>query len=279
VSRRLLSGKGFSHGGGGGAYTGPGDLAGLSGAYAWWGFRAYTAAYAAAHGNVVRVCDAGGTNFVTITANTDGTITPPGATACGGNACTLVATLYDQTGGGHDLTQGTTGNMPTFNPTGVISMSVDNSFSGHYLFNGGITLAQPFSVSAIANRVTTNSGGCIFLQNGNSGAGLGYDASNPPHISGAGTLQSTNAVTLGFPSAIQVLVKGAGSVVYLDGTATSGTSGTVAFAPGDPLFVVSQTVDVVKFTEAGLWAGDVSGASNANFAALNTNQHAAYGGF
>jgi hypothetical protein len=272
-------------GGGPPAYTGPGDLAGLSGAYSWWGFRAYNNAYISGVKHLVDIADASNANPTTIDCDATGAFDIAAyntwATAHSVSAGTaLVRQLYDQTGNGRHLAQSTAANMPTLNPAGVTSMSVNNSFGGRYLFNGGITLAQPFSTSAIANRVTTVPAGCIFLQNGNTGAGLGYDASVPPLVSGGGTLQSSNPVTLGVPSAMQFLIKGAGSVIYLDGTATSATSSTLAFAPGgDPLFVLSQTVDVVKFTEAGLWAGDVSGASNANFAALNTNQHAAYGGF
>jgi hypothetical protein len=145
----------------GGAYTGPGDLAGLSGAYAWWGLRAYNNAVAAAHGNVVRVCNSSGTGAIDITANSDGTITPPGATACGGSACTLVTTLYDQTGNGRHLTQATTASMPTFNGTGVLSMSVFNQFGGTNLFTAALTLPQPFSVSTIVTRVTNNGANCL----------------------------------------------------------------------------------------------------------------------
>jgi hypothetical protein len=264
----------FSAAPSGAAYTGPGDIA--SGAYAWYGLRAYTAAYAAAHGNVIRVCDSTGANFVTITANTDGTITPPGPTACGGNACTLVDTLYDQTGNGHHLTQTTNANRPTFNGTGVFSMNVSGGFSGNYVVNSSITLSQSpgWSVSSVANRVTSTGGNCQYVVNGNSGAGFGsVDATGDVSMSAsAASGRSSNVVLLNTIFSGQMNFIGAGSVIYLNATPTTVTSGPMAFA-GDPLYLMSYTTDVTKITEVGLWASDQSSF----FSALNTNQHTFWG--
>jgi hypothetical protein len=80
--------------GGGGAYTGPGNI--VSGASAWWGLRAYNTAYATALGNIANIVDtATGAATCTIKANASGDadLTTAGAGGAGNN-CLLGATTF-----------------------------------------------------------------------------------------------------------------------------------------------------------------------------------------
>jgi hypothetical protein len=271
----LLSGKGFSHGGGGGSYTGPGDIA--SGAFAWWGFRAYNNAYISGVKHLVDIADASNLNPTTIDCTVTGAFDTATyntwATAHSVSAGTaLVRKLYDQVGTNH-LTQGTSANMPTLNASGVVSMSVANGFGGTFLNTGNFTLSQGLSVSLITNRVTTNFSNCAVLENGVTGDALGYDAGTPlPHVASSAGIASSNAVALNTPCASQFFLNGSGSLIYVDGTSTGPSAGGPFSFSSAPLYVLG-TVDVIKFTESGLWSGDQS----SHFAALNTNQHTFWG--
>lgn len=143
------------------AYYGPGDM--NPGALAWWGLRAYNAAYAAANGKIVNVTLTTNSHTCDILAaangglgNTANCSSSPdngqaAATFCGSN-CTI-ATAYDQSGANKcsaaacNLTQATAADQPalTFNCVGTIPCMTFNG-SAQVLSNAtGITQAQPYT--------------------------------------------------------------------------------------------------------------------------------------
>lgn len=267
--------------GGGGGYTGPGNV--QPGAFAWWGFRAYDLTAATTHQNVVKLCGSTGLSgtCVTVTANTNGTITLPAAGACGSN-CTLVATLYDQSranncSGPCDATQTTAANMPNLNTTGVISMLTQNGFGGLILStSAAITLTQPYSLSSVASPVVaSSSGGMLFMQNDSTGAGVGFNSvSAGVLINGniSGAFQSTNSATQAVYTTLQFLISNvaSSSIIDLDGTNTLGTASSFTWA-GDALsFTGPNSPNEVGLMEFGVWNSNIS----ANFGALRTNQQA-----
>lgn len=143
------------------AYTGPGDVAGWSGAYGYWGLRCYNAAYA---GNVADVWDkaTGTTTHTLLTCSAGGTVNQTInslATTCA-VAC-VVKQLYDQVGsqqltvpGGlnpPDLVLNIVGGLP--------AMFFDGSATSTLLTSTSVatTQAQPLTVAGII-RFNTNTG-------------------------------------------------------------------------------------------------------------------------
>ena len=55
-------------------YIGPGDIA--SGAFAWWGFRAYNNAYISGAKHIVDLTDSGGSNPITLDCDATGAFRP-----------------------------------------------------------------------------------------------------------------------------------------------------------------------------------------------------------
>jgi hypothetical protein len=218
------------------SYTGPGDIK-SAGAVFWVGLRAYSAAYAAAHGNVVRLCNSSGASCTTVTANTNGTITLPGATACGGSACTNITTLYDQTGNGNDLTQATAGNMPTLVTTqlGGLPTAFFVAANSQYLQNGATaTLSPPLSFSLVYDRTADSSWFGYFgvsIQSNGANVFRVFDGSN--------VIDATASDSAWH--AVQAIDTGSGagaSQVYVDnGTITTGTFSGSGTASGHAFFL------------------------------------------
>ena len=93
------------------AYVGPGDI--VSGATAWYGLRAYSAAVAATGTQkAINIRRASDNTTKDILIRKSGNLdTPTAATFCASTTC-YVTKWYDQSGGGHDMTQATAANQP-----------------------------------------------------------------------------------------------------------------------------------------------------------------------
>lgn len=250
-------------------YTGPGDI--VPGAFAWWGFRGYSAAYSTGSNPAMDVVDtATGLTTTTINILSNGSLDIATVLALGYPLS--VKQLYDQTGNGRHLAIGTLANMPDFNGTGVYSMSVTNT---KFLSTGNVSFSQPFSLSAVANRTAdAGNGNSVVFQNGNTGHGLTFFTAGitPIGVNFGNALISSTSYTLNTFAAIQVLANGASSSIYVDGTSTAGNAGADVFS-SEPIIVGAGRPDVVKFVEGGVWASNAS----ASFSSINTNQHTAWG--
>ena len=88
------------------AYVGPGDI--VSGATAWYGLRAYSAAIAATGTQkAINIRRASDNTTKDILIRKSGNLDPTtAATFCASTTC-YVTTWYDQTGNGNDVAQGT----------------------------------------------------------------------------------------------------------------------------------------------------------------------------
>jgi hypothetical protein len=279
----MMPGPGTAHSTGGGGYTGPGDI--VSGALYWVGLRAYSAAYAAAHGNVADFCDSAGSNCVTVTANTNGSITLPGATACGGGACTKIKTLYNQANVGvGDFTQATGSKMPVLStanlgglPTAVFTSTNSTCMSG--LTTSAIT--WPVSFSIVLNRTATTGADMVEygFGDGSTIASVG-GAANIWRIADAGVQVDGSATDNAFHAGQVIEKTGANaSQWYIDGVSTTGTLTAGSAPAGDASAVgcrggFASPADMI-LAEAGFWNSDL-GSPDVR-ATMNSNQHTYWG--
>jgi hypothetical protein len=275
-------------GGGGGAYTGPGDV--VSGAYLYVGVRAYTAAYAAAHGNafqLTRNSDSTQCNVVLTTAGDLDATTPN----CAGNTqtiiqfCTattcLMSTGYDQTGNGRNYTYlvGSTG-FPVFTAGCV---------NGHYCITTqagdtgygtatSLTVANPWTASMVASRNAASSFQVVGASQ-DSLLYLGYaNAANTARL--ANTAAVTGTASDGAFHAITGVANGASSVLAIDGAETTGTAGSTG-PSGTPLCVWGSGAGCIanpfvgKFGELLIYSGTALTLGQRN--SIKANQSAYYG--
>ncbi len=254
-------------------YTGPGDI---SAALGWWGLRAYSAASIGT--NAVRLRESGGNteqDFATVVGG--GLDLAAIATFKGANNL-FVVKLYDQTGGGNDLIQATAGSQPLFLLAAIGSLpAIDNTATASVRLEttSNITQAQPLTFSTVYNRTSTAVDGILFANNGAIQAVR--TAVVGANLSGifAGTSLTAAANDVAW-HAVQMLINGVSSQIYIDGSGTTGNAGTGAFL-AEKLALLGLAGGGFPFTgyvgELGMWGSDIS----ANFSALNTNQHTYWG--
>src|SRR5262249_36067713 len=138
-------------------YEGPGDI--VSGAFGWWGLRAYN--FATIGNSCIRLrrsSDNAEQDFVTLSPS--GALDVASISSFKGAANLFVSKTYDQTGNGRDLAQSTAANQPTFTLSGLGSLPIMSGSLGSSteLTGNGIwtlTQAQPMTYSHIS-RTTGN---------------------------------------------------------------------------------------------------------------------------
>jgi len=277
------------------AYQGPGDIFSWA---AWGGFRCYSNAYS---GNVADVWDTatGNTTETLITCSPGGTLNQTihalsvtcavscsvkelydqsGANKCGGSACNWFGGAPPTNFAEWPVLQLNAINSSycmSFNPSN--SQLIKNTTVSFYQL-------QPYTMEAIALR-TTGQGATFNFLWGNAGGGGGaaqlyYDTGNN-QISATSGIDLVVSATDGVFHAINYVATGSTtSKLQIDGNITTGTntgSGTwgTSGSPTDMDIGVDGFSNFMNGTicEVGVAAGDQSG----NLAALNANQHAAYG--
>jgi len=163
-------------------YQGPGDIA--LGASGWWGLRAYNNAYAASLGPAIQVTPAGGTS-TTINVTATGDLNVAAAQAACQNTVCFITEFYDQTGGGHNMTQTNVDYEPQliFNCANgakvcaFYSTLADNSLAG-FETTLDATIPQPFTLNAVydkTNELYPSFGVLLSSYGGGTGA---YDEAN-----------------------------------------------------------------------------------------------------
>lgn len=255
------------------SYTGPGDIVSFS---SWYGLRCYATAYS---GNVAAVWDsATGTTVETLlTCSSGGTINQtinPLSTTC--TVGCVVKTLYDQAGGGFDLTQSTLANMPTYTANCVGTTKPCMSFISAQLLVAGSGWAQfgSLSFSMVAERTSGfNAFTDVLGTSPNGNVQFGFYSSAATSFLFGGTVATVVTTDSAFHG-MQGLINGASSKINIDGTSNTVSAGGSSVA-SDALCMGKCTNGGNPFnvTEAGAANGDIS----AFFAALNTNQHAYWG--
>lgn len=268
------------------SYVGPGDVVAMS---FWFGMRAYSAATEGT--KAVNICSESGGVDVTcedeLTSTTTGKLVlgTVGAT-CGGITCT-VKTWYDQTGANYcsgapcDLTQTVVANRATFNiscpttsyPCAVFSNSAQDLYENAY---SGFSAFNTHSLTAVAQNTFTGAQDNLFAAH-NEQLGFTNSSANQCFLFYNNVIAATandNAW-----HAIQGVVDDSvtnGSELYIDGTATPGSSSGGSLQGPLLLGGLSSSqffggyFEEIGFSDVTLFSG--TQASN-----LNSNQHAFYG--
>ena len=258
----------------GGGYTGPGDIVTFSG---WWGLRAYSSATRGT--KAISLCDHLGANCADVaTSATTGVLNAPGTR--GSDNCTslttcTVATIYDKVST-NDCTQATVANQATLNmtggPGGNTPALVFNGSSAQYSCIQS-NQAQPVSLSTVAERTSafTSFGTAVSYGGTND---LGFNSSANSAYIYAGAIGSATATDSAW-HAMQGLLSGASSALYIDGTNTGSLSaGTSATGGGNT--TIGNGVGGFLTGRASEF-GTVASDASANFSIINSNQHTFWG--
>jgi hypothetical protein len=264
-------------------YVGPGDV--VSGATAWYGLRAYNAAYVAGGPaqaiNVRRQSD-NATQDINVLA-TGALDTATAATFCAATTC-FVTTFYDQSGAlacgavPCDLAQTTAANQPALTLSCLSSnacVSITSS-SQAMAATGSITPAGSSASLATSYIRVSGTGTCRFTQeNGVSGNRLQTQngAANGFQVTGASGSVTSTATDNVWHSALGVIA-GASSVLNVDNTETTG-SVTLSTTSASPGFTTNSNLTNCRMLESGIWDNNAIGSTNR--AALVTNAKTFWG--
>ena len=267
------------------AYTGVLDI--VSGATAYYALRAGSGTIAAAGTqklvNIRRASDSETCDFIVATsggiglsANCSGSDNGETPAAFLASTNGFAAKIYDQSGNGADISQVTASAQPQLLLTGCTSGSLPC-----LLFNGSDHLAgtiasigaQPNTASAVALNSGT-AGTIISLFNTGSEPTLDFTAAGTVRTYAGSNL--TASATAAVWHAIQGVNAGASSVLYIDGSSTSGNSG--AGQNNTTIELGAQVAAAVflngKWAEGGWWS---SAFSAGNQSSVNGNQHTYWG--
>lgn len=225
------------------AYTGPGDI--VSGAKAWWGLRAYNATYATAlgasfdwfcsnagsHSGTVHVTSAGGLNATEIASiastcaaaqvQLNKLYDQSGSLACGGAACDV----SDINAGDNSYIVSCLGSLPC--TSGL------NTGSG-FRQATSVAISQPFTVSGVYARTAAFTSYQVAFDSANDNAFVGnLNSANKARAAGNGA-EIDPTMSDSVVHAVQALFNGTGtsSVVNVDGTETTGSTGTSSLSGG-----------------------------------------------
>lgn len=263
------------------AYTGTGDVI-TTNWKAWFGFRAFTSA---TRGNkLMNVCDSTGGVDVTcvdmFSSPVTGylVVTSPGGVGCAAN-CT-VKTLYDQSGAlfcagsACDVTRATVAGRATLVPNCLNGFACAQGGGNAYASAAVMgTLAQPMSQSGIGKRTANFTTILDIITDGSGNVQIGFSNVANNAIIFAGTIVSVAGVNDNVTHAINATFNGASTIYNIDGATATVNSGTQVSS--GLVAAVSNGVGM-NFSEGGINSGNLSAG---NLVSLNTNMHAAYGGF
>lgn len=213
------------------SYVGPGDV--ISGASAFWGLRAYSAATAGSNAADVRCVTAAKT--VTIKTLTSGNFDVASLTAACPADTYFLSKLYNQTNPGTaDMVQATTASQPGLALNCLNTSLPCTTFSGSQGMAAALaSIPSPYSYVAVGERTgSTTSFGVIldtFLDGGSSGTSFLY-ANSANHVrfsvgNGASFIATANDNAW---HAYAATLSGTTGTIVVDNTATTGTVSNAA---------------------------------------------------
>lgn len=263
------------------AYVGPGDINGT--AYVWYGLRGLSAAFASpGTGKAITIVDQAGANSLDVVILSNGNLDVASVSAwitANSVSTTRISKLWDQSGSGFHLTAPTLAKSPvlTLSSLGAFPGMTYDFFAPSTLTSsaGVATLAQPFTMSAVANHTANN--GNDFILADTTGIGIGSAVTvGKLFVSGGNVPLEANGSDSS-PHAMQALVNNAAASMYVDGSLTSGsgigTSGWSSSTLTSGAAVGNQYNGVIY--EFGAWATD----KTANNSTMNSNQHTYWNNF
>lgn len=268
---RRRAGFGFGFAGGATVYVGPGDVEGS--AIHWWGLRAYSAATIG--DNAVRLrrsTDDAEQDFVTLS---DGSLDVASIATFKGAGNVFVKTLYDQPGGGSNLTQATNANQPQLLLSAIGSLpciSFASASSQRLASGSAVSVSEPFSVSSVAKADAASY--MVYFGAGTEVLGILFAAKNTMYNGGVSYEVSLTGTDW---SAIQDVWNGVSSFQMIN-TVDNGAANAGAGA------ISSQTIQLGndgfsdfsngRAAELGLWGSAFSGGQRT---AMDANQRSYWG--
>lgn len=275
----------YSTAGGGGGYTGPGDIYAFS---AWYGVRGYSGSYAAPGTNpAIDIVDQAGANSLTVNILSNGNLDVASVSSwvSAHSVTTIMITkVYDQTGNGKHVVQTTLGNMPSLalNVIGSLPMMFAPDQVRSLVSSTSLTQSSPLTVSAVANRDVSVGGSFSFIIADNFTAG-GFGLMNSANTAGiysGGITVSLGSVADGSFHAMQFL-----STTTVN-TSTVSVDGTTATASGGAAEAGAWNGTIGLFANQGGSfnlkgyigeAGIAGGNQTSHNAVMNSNQHSYWG--
>jgi hypothetical protein len=268
-------GEGWSRTASAASYVGPGDIVAAG---AWWGLRAYSAAKAGtAAVRIIRASDSTQQDFNTLAnGSLDTASIATFLTATTGK----IVTLYDQTGGGYDLTQGTDASRPAYTANAIGSLPCLTTSGGATSLEAATTLswAQPYTFLVVVSPTDAPNNTFVMCADPNAFSGFVMQyGSGGSWIISAGTNLTGGAATQGSFQVVQAVANSTSSSVKVDGgsltTGNAGTQSTTYHVDlGDQAANTGNCNG--RYLEAGIWH---SAVSSANQTSLNSNIHTYWG--
>jgi hypothetical protein len=261
-------------------YTGPGDV--VSGAFAWYGLRAYSLAKAGT--KVANVCNSGDANCADINSLANGkfdvTTAQGSPLNCGGagGTCTI-KTLYDQAAANNcgsatcDITQATISNRPvlTFSCLGSLPCMTFTGTSSQQLVTSNLaTVSEPFTLS-ITDEKTVSGGASVFT----AGNQFGILGNTNQYQAYAGNIISQAANDNVWHAANTAFVNGTTCNLQVDSVTSSGNCGSQGVSGNT--FALGQAFSSFwtgSVAEIGIWASAFNSTQLNN---MNSNQHTYWG--
>lgn len=271
--------------GGGGGYTGPGDIVAAT---AWWGLRAYNAANAAAGSRAVNVCLAGNVSCTDMVVNSSGNlvVTNVGGSSCSSVSC-FVAVLYDQSGNTNctsaacDLAQLNQANRPTFvlNCVSTFPCIKYLPTSGFQFalvtgnnFTPSTSSGSTFTAYAQVDAAPSSTISPLICTSPNfTQVGIGPSSGNKAFAyTNSGFLYSSGNLALSTFYALVAVINNTSSVIDVSGTATTGTTAAPSNCSGVSLGsgALGSVGANMYATEMGLYASVLNSTQYGN---LTTN--------
>jgi hypothetical protein len=256
------------------AYVGPGDL--VSGATAWYGLRAYSAAVAATGTqkaiNIRRASDNATTDILILP---NGNLDVVTAAAFLASTTGFLTTLYDQTGNGLNAVQATPSSQPQLILSGMGPLPVMKMAPSVMLCaTNPLAAASVFSISAVAIRTANVTGYSGIMGGGSSGAYF-TNAVNTAMTYQSAFIATAPATHSVWHATQFIFTGGANSLVAVDGVdGTPANAGSGNMGRGIQVGESNGNAMTCNVAEAGLWSGNFTAAQRTP---MQANQKAYWG--
>ena len=266
--------------GGGGSYTGPVDV--VASPFAFWGGQAMTAAYATAAGKGMNVCLASDVACGDLSFGSNGNLTD---SLIGGSDCAIVTctihTYYDQTAGGNcsgscDMINTSEVNRDKLVFSGGRAFGVCSNAGCGYTPASNSSLSQAFTISSVFQNTASAQStlwSCNPIQ-----IGYSQTAANQAYSYTNGSASMLATASDGALHAIQWILNTSSSILYVDGSSTSGSVGALNCSGSQMslLYFVGngQVTNQGQFGQLGIWT---SAFSSGQQSAMNSNEHTNWG--